>query len=149
MPRCLLALSAAMAWAAVGCAAAPAELKVVPVTFETPERVVVQAEVADTDAARARGLMGRTALADDEGMLFVWSEVAERSFWMKDTLIALDLIAIRDGRVVSVQRMEPCETAECPLTTTPPADAALEVAAGVAARAAITPGTLVEAEPLR
>jgi uncharacterized membrane protein (UPF0127 family) len=60
-------------------------------------------EVARTEAERARGLMFRTALADDAGMLFVFDETGEHPFWMKNTLIPLDLIFIDDsGRVTGV-----------------------------------------------
>lgn len=130
------------------CSGSPAE--VVDVRFDMGDRAyVVSAEVADETSEQRRGLMGRTSLAPDTGMLFVWDDVEARSFWMKDTLIALDLIAIRSGRVVSVDQMVPCEADPCPFTVTAPADAALEVEAGTAARAGIEPGVLVAAEVLR
>ena len=120
-----------------------------PVTFHTARGPYsVQAEVADDPDEQARGLMGRSELAADTGMLFVWDDVAPRSFFMEDTLIPLDLISIRAGRVVAVQGMVPCEADPCPITETPAADAALEVEAGTAARAGIEPGILVESPAL-
>jgi uncharacterized membrane protein (UPF0127 family) len=65
--------------------------------------VEVTLEVANTAETRQRGLMYRTALADGHGMLFVFDEDANHSFWMKNTLIPLDMIFIAaDGRVVGV-----------------------------------------------
>jgi uncharacterized membrane protein (UPF0127 family) len=76
----------------------------------------VRAEVADDDAARSRGLMFRKSLPLDEGMLFVFDAELPLSFWMKNTLIPLDMLYFdRDGRLVSVQRdVPPCRTAYCP-----------------------------------
>ena len=57
-------------------------------------------EVADTPEAHARGLMHRTDLPADAGMLFVFDRAAEVSFWMRDTLISLDMLFIAaDGRI--------------------------------------------------
>jgi hypothetical protein len=106
-------------------------------------QLVIHAEVADSDVLRARGLMNRTSLAADRGMLFLWTDTAVRRFYMKDTLIPLDLISIRARRVVGVTTMQPCHIADCPTTKTPAADAALEVPAGTAKRAGISAGALV------
>src|SRR5690349_8899164 len=91
-------------------------------------------QVAATQAMQEHGLMGVKKLAADHGMLFVWNDVAPRQFYMKDTLIPLDLISIRARVVVGVATMTPCKADPCPITSTPPADAALEVPAGTAKR---------------
>jgi uncharacterized protein len=78
--------------------------------------VVVQAEVADTSAERARGLMGRTELADDAGMVFVFPQDSTSPFWMKDTFIPLSIAFYDDsGRIVRILDMEPCRQDPCPI----------------------------------
>lgn len=60
-------------------------------------------EVVDTYESRAQGLMGRTDLAADQGMLFVYENAGQVSFWMKDTPLPLDIIFInRRGIVCSI-----------------------------------------------
>lgn len=90
-------------------------------------------EVASTPETRATGLMGRTRLGPRAGMLFLFpGPPARRSFWMKDTLIPLDIVFARDGAVIEIREMEPCRSNPCPITTSSePADSALEVAWGV------------------
>ena len=101
-------------------------------------------QIAATEALREHGLMGVRTLAPDRGMLFLWDDVAARQFYMKDTLIPLDLISIRAHKVVGVATMVPCAKDPCLITKTPPADAALEVPAGTAKRAGIAAGALVD-----
>lgn len=105
-------------------------------------------QIAATEALREHGLMGVKKLAADHGMLFVWKDVAPRQFYMKDTLIPLDLISIRADTVVGVATMTPCKADPCPITNTPPADSALEVPAGTAERAGISAGAPVESSAL-
>ncbi|MBI4729851.1 MAG: DUF192 domain-containing protein [Acidobacteria bacterium] len=90
-------------------------------------------EVASTPETRATGLMGRTRLGPRAGMLFLFpGPPARRSFWMKDTLIPLDIAFARDGTVTEVRSMTPCRSDPCAITTSSePADSALETARGV------------------
>lgn len=77
--------------------------------------VRVDVEVADDDGERRRGLMGRTSLADDAGMAFVFPEPTAASFWMKDTLIPLTIAFWDDDdRIVAILDMQPCEADPCP-----------------------------------
>ncbi len=73
-------------------------------------------EVARTPEARAAGLMGRTSLARDEGMAFLFEGPTNAPFWMKDTLIPLS-IAFWDegGLIVDILDMQPCRQDPCPL----------------------------------
>ncbi|MCB0324862.1 MAG: DUF192 domain-containing protein [Bdellovibrionales bacterium] len=65
----------------------------------------IQAELAVTPSQRARGLMYRKTMADSEGMLFLFPDEEERSFWMKNTYLELDIIFLdRDFRVVSIAK---------------------------------------------
>ena len=72
-------------------------------------------EIAETSETRQRGLMGRTFLPDDEGMVFLFDEPTATVFWMKDTVIPLS-IAFWDtgGRIIDILDMVPCGTEECP-----------------------------------
>jgi uncharacterized membrane protein (UPF0127 family) len=75
-------------------------------------RHAVRVEVARTEPERRQGLMNRTSLETDAGMLFIFDESSDHGFWMLNTLIALDMIFIDDeGRVVGVvERAEPRTT---------------------------------------
>jgi uncharacterized protein len=80
------------------------------------DEVTVHVEVADTQAERARGLMGRRELQEDAGMVFVFPTDSTSAFWMKDTLIPLS-IAFYDerGTIVRILDMEPCTRDPCVL----------------------------------
>jgi hypothetical protein len=68
---------------------------------------VIDAAVASTDADREQGLMYRTSLAPNEGMLFVFNERAVHCFWMKNTLIPLSIAFIRaDGTITDIDEMK-------------------------------------------
>lgn len=71
-----------------------------------PHRMLV--EVADDGQERARGLMNRNSLGSNEGMLFVYPDSRERSFWMKNTRIPLSIaFADFEGNIVSMADMRP------------------------------------------
>lgn len=72
-------------------------------------------EVADEPSEQFRGLMNRTSLAPNFGMLFVFKSEEERYFWMKDTLIPLDMIFIHANGTVSaiLKNAQPCNES-CP-----------------------------------
>lgn len=71
--------------------------------------------VAGDPAARARGLMGVADLGGLRGMLFVFEVDTRAHFWMKDTLLALDIAFFSaDGSLLDVLEMEPCPGDPCP-----------------------------------
>ncbi|MEA2452337.1 MAG: uncharacterized protein QOG04_1047 [Actinomycetota bacterium] len=77
--------------------------------------VLVRIEVADTPELQELGLMNRTSLDDDAGMLFLFFEDTTVGFWMKNTLIPLSVAFFnRDGEILSILDMEPCEADPCP-----------------------------------
>lgn len=63
---------------------------------------VLTVELAEKPSEWERGLSRRAALPEDAGMLFLFPEAAPKTFWMKDTLIPLDIIWIRESRVVGI-----------------------------------------------
>ncbi len=100
-----------------------------PETIVEVKGAMVTAQVADDEDERAKGLMFVKGMPQDQGMLFVWPESRERSFWMRNTFIPLDLIYINGGRVVSVvENARPHD--ETGLPSGQPADMVLEVNAG-------------------
>ena len=76
--------------------------------------VNILAKIADDDNERANGLMFQDALGKNEGMLFVFDDEKTRHFWMKNTLIPLDMIFIdKDLKVIDIQSAEPCAADPC------------------------------------
>ena len=68
----------------------------------------IVAEVANSPETRSRGLMCRLNLKDDSGMLFVFSESQERSFWMKETYIPLSIAYLNElGVILNIENMSP------------------------------------------
>ena len=91
-----------------------------------------QVEIADTVAKRQMGLMNRTELAEGEGMLFTFEKPGKHRFWMKDTLIPLDIIWLDvDYNVVTKITAPPCTADPCPkFSPEGPASFVLEVKGG-------------------
>jgi len=101
-------------------------------------------ELAETDEQRTRGLMFRTALAPDRGMLFDFLRPTYIGMWMRNTLIPLDMLFIdTDGRVTFVRE----RTTPGSLEVIQPPERnrfVLELAGGSAARLGIRPGDRIE-----
>ncbi|MFX1734765.1 DUF192 domain-containing protein [Paraburkholderia sp. A1RI_3L] len=107
---------------------------------------VVDAAVAANDADREQGLMYRTQLAPNEGMLFVFNENAVHCFWMKNTLIPLSIAFIRaDGTITDVDEMQ-AETTNnhCPRNN---GVYALEMSKGWFQSKGIKPGMKIQGLP--
>jgi len=117
-------------------------------TITLPDGFKVIAEIADTPQKSEKGLMHREKLPADRGMLFIFETSAPRQFWMKNTLISLDIIFINSDRTVySVAANVPRS-----YVYTPDHQVAhvrgfgkyvLEVPAGTAARHGIKEGSLI------
>ncbi len=89
------------------------DYKTIPVTIDG--RITVSAEVAETPAETTRGLMHREHLDMDKGMIFIFKVERERNFWMKNTLIPLDIIFIDSNKtIVKIHEAYPCKVEECP-----------------------------------
>jgi hypothetical protein len=103
----------------------------------------ILAEVADTPDARDRGLMFRTAMPADHGMLFVYPNDARHCMWMRNTDVPLS-VAFLDGhrRVINIDEMVPrTDTSHC---ATGPARYVLEMPAGWFARHGVGAGTRLD-----
>ncbi|MGH6979618.1 MAG: DUF192 domain-containing protein [Stellaceae bacterium] len=100
-------------------------------------------ELAVTPAQEEQGLMYRQRLAPDAGMLFVFDDTAIRTFWMRNTMIPLDMLFIApDGRIVDIhERAVPLS--ENVIPSREPARAVLELNGGTAARLGIKIGDVV------
>jgi uncharacterized protein len=102
----------------------------------------IHAEVADSVSARMQGLMFRTALAPNSGMLFVYEKPAMECMWMKNTLIPLSVAFMDDaGKIINIENMRPqTEDSHC---TERPASYALEMEQGWFARNGIGQGAVL------
>lgn len=103
----------------------------------------VTVEVAERDAERQQGLMGRDSLPEDHGMLFVYSRPQTLSFWMRNTEIPLDIAYIsQDGAIVDIQQMDPHTQEQHP--SREPAMYALEMNQGWFEEHGVTVGDRVQ-----
>jgi uncharacterized membrane protein (UPF0127 family) len=112
---------------------------------------VVHVEIAADDPTREQGLMYRDQLAPDRGMIFIFPSSGLYPFWMKNTLIPLDMIWIDDAKRIAhvATGVPPCKADPCP-SYSPGASAryVLEVAAGVATQHHLTAGSALNFEGL-
>lgn len=111
---------------------------------------VINLEVANTAEQQAKGLMFREQLAPDRGMLFEFTPPQIARFWMKNTLIELDMIFARQGRIVAIlDQVPPCRQDPCPvygpLTTV---DQVIELAGGQAENLGLKVGDSLTVRPL-
>ena len=115
--------------------------------FATPD-IRIEAELAYTDANRGRGLMFREKLAPGSGMLFLFPSLEVHGFWMKNTLIPLDILWLNERKeVVYTVTAQPCKKEPCEsITPLQKALYVLEVNAGFAKKHGIDIGTQLEFE---
>ncbi|WP_414900065.1 DUF192 domain-containing protein [Sphingomonas flavalba] len=101
-------------------------------------------EIARTPDEQARGLMFRTTLPADHGMLFPMAPPRPASFWMKDTPLSLDIIFIRPDRTIAAIAADTVPYSLEPLESGEPVAAVLEIGGGRAAALGIAAGDRVD-----
>ena len=116
-------------------------------TIETRQgEVPITIEIADSPEERQIGLMYRQSLGEYEGMWFVFDEEQPYSFWMKNTLIPLDIVYVNSNmQIIDIIRADPCQEDPCK-TYTPqaPVKYVLEVNQNFTARAGVQIGNKVK-----
>jgi uncharacterized protein len=144
-----VAIAATSACGSANAPPAPVErssagLEQVPLTIESSgktHRFIV--EVAETGEQQAQGLMFRKSLAPDRGMVFPRDPPGDASFWMKNTLIPLDIIFIRpDGTIARIAENTVPMSLD-PVPSLEPVGAVLEIAGGRSAELGIKAGDKV------
>jgi len=143
---CLAAAAAALALPARAAPPAAGQaqtgLRVIPLAITTGNGRVhnYRVELAETPEQQAHGMMFRTKMPPHSGMLFPYAPPTSVAFWMRNTLIPLDIIFIgSDGRVLNIaERAEPLS--ERPLPSRGAVRGVLELAGGEAARIGLRPG---------
>jgi uncharacterized membrane protein (UPF0127 family) len=146
----LLAGTACAGWACAGCSDGnqlrDAETPMTSTTLKVAGRDVL-VELALDDPARFRGLMYRTELADERGMLFIFPKADFLHFYMKNTLIPLDIVFLEpDGTVINVTHGTPgVEVPTC--DSLRPARMVLELNAGWAEKHGLKAGDKVGIPP--
>jgi uncharacterized protein len=123
----------------------PAGLEQVPLTIRSGDRTHrFTVEVARTPQEQATGLMHRQSLAPDRGMIFPYDPPQPASFWMKNTLIPLDIIFVReDGSIANIAENTVPLSLE-PVLGMEPVSLVLEIPGGRSAELGIKPGDKVE-----
>lgn len=117
------------------------------IVFTAAGPVKIQVEYAKTSQELETGLMNRDSLEVNSGMFFIFPDEKSRSFWMKDTLIPLDMIFISsNGRVNEMTTQEPCpKTGTCQVYESKlPARYVLEINGGQAEKWNMATGDIVE-----
>lgn len=120
-------------------------LPVVPLTITHAGKAHrFRVELARTGPEQEKGLMFRTSMGPDEGMVFPMHPPRPASFWMRNTVIGLDLIFVgADGRILNIAaKAIPYD--ETPLSSAGPVKGVLELNAGRAAELGIVPGDVVK-----
>lgn len=114
-------------------------------------RVEIWVEIADNPEAWAQGLSGREELGKNQGMLFVYPDALRLAFWMEDMRFPLDILFIRDGRVVDIHERVPApqpgqDGREIQVVSSQPAAMVLEVNSGWVERHGVVIGDEIKLE---
>lgn len=102
--------------------------------------------IAKTEEEKQKGLSGREALPQDQGMVFLFEEPSIHSFWMKDMKFPIDIIFINENKIVSIiENAKPDNSENRPLyQPTAPSNTVFEINAGLAKKYNFKPGDTVE-----
>ena len=115
-------------------------------TITTPSGTTIFTEIADSPDTRAQGLMFRSSMAPDRGMLFLFPESGDHAFWMKNTMISLDIFWLDEsGTIIHLEPNVPICTRKddgCPRYQSPHKSfQVLELNAGMAKQFKLTVGS--------
>ena len=103
------------------------------VSVAIPDGRVIQAKVADTTGLRSRGLMGKSQLKPNEGMLFIFDAADLHMMWMKNMAISIDMIWLNENKeiIAITPALPPCQIDPCPIYgPSTPSRYVLEISAG-------------------
>lgn len=103
----------------------------------------INIQIASTEFDRELGLMNRKSMDENQGMLFIFPDVQVRSFWMRNTIIPLDMIFIDDSKTVLNIAKNTTPYADVSYPSMGPAKYVVEVNGGFCDRHNITPGAIV------
>lgn len=106
-------------------------------------KAVIDLEIADTDYERQLGLMKRVSMEENQGMLFIFPADAMQSFWMRNTLISLDMIFINSNKKIVTIHKNTKVLSDQSYPSTSPARYVLEVNAGFTAKHGVQVGDQV------
>ena len=116
--------------------------------FIDPERndtlARIDIEIANNNESRARGLMDRDSLGSSQGMLFIYDQAMDLTYWMKNTRISLDIIFIGNDKVIKYIASHAIPYSKDPITGFYPARYVVEVNAGFCQQHDIKPGVLID-----
>jgi uncharacterized protein len=129
----------------VGIASTPKPSLQTPVSIQI-EQQQYQMAIASTPEQQERGLMYQTSLAKRNGMLFPISPSRQVAFWMKNTLIPLDMLFVQNNRLVQiVHNAQPCKADPCSIyASNTPIDTVIELPGGTAKEDHLEPGARVQ-----
>jgi len=99
-----------------------------------------EVEIADNEDERAEGLMYRQAMADNAGMLFLYPSARPVEFWMKNTVLSLDIVFVRADGTIARIAANTTPMSEDLIPSGEPVLAVLEVKAGIMRELGINPG---------
>lgn len=105
---------------------------------------VIDIEIADDDVSREQGLMYRTSMDERRGMLFVFFEDGMKSFWMKNTVVSLDIMFVNANNEITTIHRNTTPFSEQEYPSLGPARYVIEVVGGFADRHNIRVGTMIE-----